>query len=242
MHTLPFRHPLAMHAAGTVLGRRRNGSLIYAIAGGSGAGEGGSGGTPPPPAGDGTPPPPAPPAVPPVAPPVIPAAGGDGTDWKAEARKWETRAKENKGALDELATLKQQNMSEQEKAVSAAEKAGRTAAAAEYGTKLAAAEFRAAVAAAGIDLGDAADLIDTTRFVDKDGEVDTDGIKAAVKKLAKLAPRGAGRSGGDLGGGGSGDQAQSLDKQIAQAKADGNWRRAMQLENTKLAAAEAAQK
>jgi hypothetical protein len=46
MHTTPFRHPLASHAAGTILGWRRNGSPIYAIAGGSGegAGESGSGG------------------------------------------------------------------------------------------------------------------------------------------------------------------------------------------------------
>ncbi|MFD3929694.1 hypothetical protein [Streptomyces sp. NPDC058614] len=64
MHSTPFRHPLATHAAGTVLGRRRNGSPIYAIAGGNGEGEGGSGGTPPPPppGGEGgTPPPPPPP-------------------------------------------------------------------------------------------------------------------------------------------------------------------------------------
>ena len=43
MHSTPFRHPLATHAAGTVLGWRRNGSPIYAIAGGNGEGEGGSG-------------------------------------------------------------------------------------------------------------------------------------------------------------------------------------------------------
>lgn len=30
----------------------------------------------------------------------------DGTDWKAEARKWENRAKENRAAADELAALK----------------------------------------------------------------------------------------------------------------------------------------
>jgi hypothetical protein len=109
-------------------------------------------------------------------------------------------------------------MSEQEKAVAEAEKAGRTAAAADYGLKLAGAEFRAAVAAAGIDLGEAAELIDVSRFVADDGEVDTKAIKAAVTKLSKLAPKGAGRSGGDMGGsGGSGDQAASLDKQIEEA-------------------------
>lgn len=43
MHTTPFKHPLATHAAGTVLGRRRNGSPIYAIAGGAGEGENGNG-------------------------------------------------------------------------------------------------------------------------------------------------------------------------------------------------------
>ncbi|WP_073782061.1 hypothetical protein [Streptomyces sp. CB01580] len=39
-----FRHPLATHAAGTVLGYRRDGRPIYAIAGGDGTGEGGTGG------------------------------------------------------------------------------------------------------------------------------------------------------------------------------------------------------
>ncbi|MER8086610.1 hypothetical protein ABTZ57_16105 [Streptomyces sp. NPDC094048] len=38
-----FRHPLATHAAGTVLGHRRDGRPIYAIAGGDGTGEGGQG-------------------------------------------------------------------------------------------------------------------------------------------------------------------------------------------------------
>lgn len=39
-----------------------------------------------------------------------------GTDWKAEARKWEQRAKENKAAADELAALKAEQMTEAEKA------------------------------------------------------------------------------------------------------------------------------
>jgi hypothetical protein len=39
MHA-PFRHPLATHAAMTVLGHRRNGAPIYVIAGGNGEGEG----------------------------------------------------------------------------------------------------------------------------------------------------------------------------------------------------------
>jgi hypothetical protein len=42
MHTTPFRHPLATHAAGTILGYV-GGRPVYVIAGGNGAGEGGSG-------------------------------------------------------------------------------------------------------------------------------------------------------------------------------------------------------
>lgn len=203
----PFRHPLATHSALDVLGYRRNGAPIYAIAGGSDEGACASAGAPP--AGD--------PGTPPATPPAAAADGDDGTDWKARAREWEKRAKENKGAVDELATLRQQSMSDQEKAVAAAEKTGRTAATAEYATKLAAAHFEAAVARAGLDLGDAADLIDTSRFV-ADGEVDTDAIKAAVKKLAKLAPaRSPGRSGADHGAGG--ETPASIDKQIAEATA-----------------------
>lgn len=42
---------------------------------------------------------------------------GDGTDWKAEARKWETRSKENKGQVDSLTT----RVSELETALSEAQ-------------------------------------------------------------------------------------------------------------------------
>jgi hypothetical protein len=227
----PFKHPLAMRSPMDVLGRRRNGSPIYAIAGGSGEGDGGSGGIPPaPPAGD----PPAPPKPTPPAP--TPPEGGGEPDWKTEARKWEDRAKANKKAQDELEALKAAAMSDQEKAVAEAEKKGRTAAASEYGTKLAGAEFRAAVAAAGIDLGEAAELIDVTRFVGDDGEVNVTAIKSAVTKLSKLAPKGAGRSGADLGGaGGSGDQNASLDKQIADATAKRDFATVIRLKRQKAA-------
>jgi hypothetical protein len=242
---VPFKHPLATHSALDVLGYRRNGSPIYAIAGGSGEGEGGSGsggsegqgqsgqggdgttgqgsgqdgqqtGQGSGQSGSGS------------------GDGGDGTDWKAEARKWEGRAKANH---TELETLRAANMSDQEKAIAEAEKKGRTAAATEYGQKLAAAEFRAAVAAAGIDLGEAAEYIDVTRFVGDDGEVNVTAIKAAVTKFSKLAPaRGAGRSGGDMGGaGGSGDQTASLDKQIEDATKARNFSEVIRLKRQRAA-------
>lgn len=238
---VPFTHPLATHSPLDVLGYRRNGQPIYAIAGGSDGGDGGSGSIgsgASADAGQGTPP---------AGQQSTDQGGqqsgsesgssGDSTDWKALARQWEKRAKDNKTAADELAALKAAQMTEQEKAVTEAEQRGRTAAAREYGAQLATARFEAAAAAAGVQLGDAADLIDTSRFLGENGTVDTDAIQAAVTKLAALAPRGAGRSGGDMGGaGGSGDTATSLDKEIAQAKANGDWRRAMQLENRKLIA------
>lgn len=69
--------------------------------------------------------PPAPPAQePPKPPPAEPPV--EETDWKAEARKWEQRAKENKTAADKLAELEAANKSEIEKAndaKAAAEKA-----------------------------------------------------------------------------------------------------------------------
>lgn len=40
----------------------------------------------------------------------------DSTDWKAEARKWEQRAKENKSASERLAEIEEANKSEAEKA------------------------------------------------------------------------------------------------------------------------------
>ncbi|MGW5352211.1 hypothetical protein ACWERV_17080 [Streptomyces sp. NPDC004031] len=107
MHTSPFKHPLATHSALDVLGYRRNGAPIYAIAGGSGEGEDGSDtsstdggdggqvddgakddgdgsddkGSKATDSGDGK-----------------SAKDDGGTDWKAHAREWERRAKDNAAA------------------------------------------------------------------------------------------------------------------------------------------------
>lgn len=173
--------------------------------------------------------PPAPPAPNPAAPAAPPAPPAPAiTDWQAEARKWEARAKDNKTAADELATLKASQMSDQERAVTEAEAKGRTAAAAEYGQQLAVARFEAAAATAGVQLGEAAELIDTARFVAADGTVDTVAITAAVATLAKLAPPAAGRSGGDFGGSG-GEQPLDLDAQIEAAQKAGNVGLSMRL-------------
>ncbi|WP_101788655.1 hypothetical protein [Nonomuraea indica] len=195
---------------------------------------------PTPATGDPNTPPPAPPAD--QQPPAPPAQETE-VDWKAMARQWEKRAKENSKAADELDKLRKASMSEQEKAVAEAEARGKTTAAQEYGHRLAAAEFRAAVAAKGLNLGEAADLIDSTRFVDDKGDVDEQAIRKAVDKLSKiLTPKAPSSSGGDFGGGnGGGTPPKNLDAQIAEARAKGDWRLVMRLENSKLAAAEAQQ-
>lgn len=135
------------------------------------------------------------PPVPPTDPPAQ-----ETTDWKAEARKHERRSKEKDAAVDELAKLKASMQTDTEKAITKAKAEGATEASKTFGTKLAAAEFKAAVAAKGLDLGDALDLIDTTRFVTEQGDVDQDAIKKAVAKLAKLKPSTPAVSGGEFSG------------------------------------------
>ncbi|MEU1454414.1 SU10 major capsid protein [Streptomyces avermitilis] len=188
-----FKHPLATYAPWTVLGYRRNGTPVYAIAGGNGEGEGapattqGAGdqdtssmGSQPAQgaeAGQGSPQQGQP-------------AQGDGTDWKAHAREWEKRAKANAKASEELEKLRKQNLSEQEKAVEEAEVRGRTAAAKDYGSKLAQAKFEAAAAQAGVNLAEVAEFISVAQFVGEDGEVDDKAIKAAVASSPSSRPPG----------------------------------------------------
>jgi hypothetical protein len=212
-----FKHPLATHAALDVLGYRRNGAPIYAIAGGNGEGETGAtdandggqdAGT-----GDGT--------TGQQGTQGGASTGGDTTDWKAKARQWESRAKENKTAAEELAALRAAQMSDQEKAVQSATEQGRTAALAEAAPEIAQARLEAAAARKGVDLAPFADLLDISKFI-ADGKVDGDAITAAVDRLAKLAPPNAGRSGGDFSGS-SGNAPLDIDQQIEAAQKAKNF-------------------
>ncbi len=118
---------------------------------------------------------------------------GDGKDWKAEAerfkaesRKWEDRAKANGSAAKELADLKASTQTDHEKAVTEAEKRGRTAALAQSAGRLATAELRAA--AAGKVPKEALDgflaYADLSKFLNADGEPDSKAIETVVKQLA----------------------------------------------------------
>lgn len=180
-----------------------------------------------------TPEPTEPAAEAPAETPPAPEAPAEETDWKAEARKWEKTAKENKNAAARLAKLEQQHMTEQEKAVAKAKAEGATEAVKKLAVKLAAAEFKAAAAAAGADVSGVADWISYDKFLDEDGEVDEKAIAKAVKGLPKTsAPRG-GKSGGDFGGA-PGQQPKSLEAQIRDAEAKGDTRESIRLKNLQL--------
>ena len=60
------------------------------------------------------------PAIPKATPNDVPAQE---TDWQAEARKWEKRAKENKSAADKLAEIEESKKTEIQKAMERAEQA-----------------------------------------------------------------------------------------------------------------------
>lgn len=72
-----------------------------------------------------------PPATPSPPAPPAPAAQPAETDWKAEARKWEKLAKENKGAADKLTALEEAQKTEAQKLADRATKAEQTAATAQ---------------------------------------------------------------------------------------------------------------
>jgi hypothetical protein len=114
-----------------------------------------------------------------------PAQADDGTDWKAEARKWEDRAKANKKAADELEKARKASMTEAERAVAEAEARGRTEATGQFGQRLARTEFDAAAARRNPDVNtkDVLEYVDLTRFVGEDGEPDVKAIQAAVERL-----------------------------------------------------------
>lgn len=112
----------------------------------------------------------------------------DETDWKAEARKWEQRAKENGTKANEFDKQRKAAMTEAERAVAEAEERGRTAAASDFGKRLATSEIRAVAADAGADLAGVFDYLDLTRFVGEDGEPDAKAITAFVGGLPKKDP------------------------------------------------------
>ncbi len=148
------------------------------------------------PAGD---PPTDPPAAPPADAPVDPPSDTDDDQaaelakWKAMARKHETNAKAkereakaNAAAAKELAALKAAQLSEAEKVAAAKDAAEKRAAAAVE--RAVRAEVRALAADDFADPSDAVDAIRAAEYVDADGEIDLDAIKAKLADLLEAKP------------------------------------------------------
>lgn len=130
----------------------------------------------------------------------------------------------------------QESMSETEKAIAKAKAEGMSEAMKTASVKLAAAELRAEAAANGVDLSELGDLIDVSKLLDENGDVDTKAVKAAVTRFAKLAPAPSGspRGGGDFGGGPNLPPA-SLDAQILDAEKRRDFNTVIRLKRLKAA-------
>jgi hypothetical protein len=109
----------------------------------------------------------------------------DETDWKAEARKWEARAKENGTKAQEFDKQRKAAMTDAERAVAEAEERGRTAAATEFGQELVRERFDALAGRRNpdFDTAKALEWVDLTKFLGEDGRPNPKAIEAAVERL-----------------------------------------------------------
>ena len=147
-----------------------------------------------------------------------PATGDNSQDlkselekWKSQARKHEERAKANAAAAKELDVLRQQSMSDQEKAVATARSEAADEARRTYGGRLVAAEMRVAAAGRSVDVDALLEGIDPARFLGDDGEPDRAAVAAWVERVApkQAAEQGSGNP-LDLGQGTRGGSDMAL--------------------------------
>lgn len=165
------------------------------------------------------------------------------TDWKAEARKWEQRAKDNKKSLDEAAP-KLKAFGEWEAASkSELDKANEKAQqyedrAVELTLRAVRAEVRSR--AAGFVHTDVPfAYLDMSEYFDAAGDIDTDKIDSALADVLAKHPELARPSGSRAPGpnpalGSSASGEADLDAMKAEAQKKGDWRTVMRIENQKL--------
>lgn len=141
----------------------------------------------------------------------------DTVDWKTEAekqkalsRKWEERSKANAEAVKELDALKQQSMSDQERAVAEARAQARAEALAEVATDRAADAFRVAAAGRNVDIDELIEGINVSRFIDDNGQPRRDEIAAWLNKVAPATDPDDRPKALDLGQGARGGQPPAL--------------------------------
>lgn len=132
------------------------------------------------------------------------------TDWKAEARKWQDRAKANHGASKELEELRKRTETDQERAVRAAREEARTEALREVGVARAEDAIRFSVGdkVPEKELDELLEDLNLARFLNDDGSVDRKKVSAYVARITPAekgripdlgqGPRGNGKPGGDM--------------------------------------------
>jgi hypothetical protein len=126
--------------------------------------------------------------------------------WRALARKHEERAKKNAKAQADLDALKRKGMSDTDAAIQAARDEERAKARVEFGGRLVEAEVRGRAAGKMTDdqVTTLLDGLDRARFLDSDGDVDTEALHAWVDKIAparRTEQNGNGSTGTDMGQG-----------------------------------------
>lgn len=128
--------------------------------------------------------------------------------WKTQSRKHEDRAKANANAAKELDQVRQQSMTDTERAVEAAKADALSIATKAFGGKLVAAEVKAAAAGRELDVDTLLEGLDASRFLGDDGDPDVTAINEWVDRLA---PKGEARPAPlDLGQGNRGRENTPL--------------------------------
>lgn len=138
----------------------------------------------------------------------------DDIDWKAMARKHERDAKK---ATRELEQVRKANQTEQERAIEAAKDEGRKSALVDAGQRLAAAEIKAALSNVVPDPKAIVEDLNLAKYVNDDGEVDEDAVKALRDKYAAL---GGGKKPPSFDGGAKDKDAPSGGSFLTQAIRD----------------------
>lgn len=121
--------------------------------------------------------------------------------WKSLSRKHEDKAKANAKAQQELERLRQESMTEQERAVETARIEARTAVLAELGEQRVGDAFRVAAAGRNLDIDTLLEGVNLQSFLDDDGNPDTVKVGDWVEKIAPLPEQPGTPSVPDLGQG-----------------------------------------
>ena len=117
------------------------------------------------------------------------------TDWKAKAREWETKARQNKADLNaanqELTTMRHSTLSDTDRQIAEARAEARAEALREVGGQIVRAHLTAGLTARGMSADDAnaeVDDLDLARFLTDSGDVDMDKVNARLARARTATP------------------------------------------------------